>query len=241
MAFVPEDYWQIRGFGARKTIRTLRSRSATPPRALPIRRRRRRLSLMWSTPRRAPSPRSRSVVASSSRATPFNTTSLQAAAAAEGISPARTHAHRRKPLHGGVSSRTPRVDNTVYPRSLDLKGVVDGLAANNPALRPVCQKVLARPHEAHARQDRDHRPPAHSPHRPGATRIRSTAGQKKLYMLIARRFLATLMGPATIENTKLAIDVAGEPFTASGDVLVDAGFRRGISLRPQARRAASAA
>ena len=44
-------------------------------------------------------------------------------------------------------------------------------------------------------------------------------------MLIARRFLATLMGPATIENTKLSIDVSGEPFTASGDVLVDAGFR----------------
>ena len=33
------------------------------------------------------------------------------------------------------------------------------------------------------------------------------------------------MGPATIENTKLAIDVAGEPFTASGDVLVEQGFR----------------
>ncbi len=28
-------------------------------------------------------------------------------------------------------------------------------------------------------------------------------GQRKLYDLIARRFLATLMGPATIENTKV--------------------------------------
>lgn len=50
-------------------------------------------------------------------------------------------------------------------------------------------------------------------------------GQRKLYDLIARRFLATLMGPATIENTKLELDVNGEPFVASGDVLVTPGFR----------------
>ena len=50
-------------------------------------------------------------------------------------------------------------------------------------------------------------------------------GQRKLYDLIARRFPATLMGPATIENTKLELDVNGEPFVASGDVLVTPGFR----------------
>ena len=33
------------------------------------------------------------------------------------------------------------------------------------------------------------------------------------------------MGPATIENTKLELDVNGEPFVASGDVLVTPGFR----------------
>ena len=47
----------------------------------------------------------------------------------------------------------------------------------------------------------------------------------KLYNLIARRFLATLMGPATIEGTKVTFDVAGEPFTVSGSVLVSSGFR----------------
>ncbi len=68
----------------------------------------------------------------------------------------------------------------------------------------------------------DH-PPIHPT--ASATPRSSTAGEWKLYKLIARRFLATLMGPATIENTKLSIDVSGEPFAASGDVLVDAGFR----------------
>ena len=47
----------------------------------------------------------------------------------------------------------------------------------------------------------------------------------KLYNLIARRFLATLMGPATIEGTKLTFDIEGEPFATSGSVLVSPGFR----------------
>ena len=47
----------------------------------------------------------------------------------------------------------------------------------------------------------------------------------KLYNLIARRFLATLMGPATIAGTKVELDVAGEPFVATGNVLAVPGFR----------------
>ena len=116
----------------------------------------------------------------------------------------------------------PRVDNTVYPATLDLGAVVSDLAKINPALARV-QKVLAA-HEAHARQGRDHRPPAYLPHGRGRPSTLD-GGQRKLYDLVARRFLATLMGPATIENTKLELDVNGEPFVASGDVLVTPGFR----------------
>ena len=39
----------------------------------------------------------------------------------------------------------PRVDNTVYPATLDLGAVVSDLAKINPALAPVCKKVLAGP------------------------------------------------------------------------------------------------
>ena len=46
-----------------------------------------------------------------------------------------------------------------------------------------------------------------------------SAADYKLYNLIARRFLATLSGPATVEGTKVTLDVAGEPFVAKGDVL----------------------
>ena len=118
----------------------------------------------------------------------------------------------------------PRVDNTVYPRSLDLEGIVKGLAANSPALAPVCKKVLAGPMKpTRGKTETTDHPPIHPTGQGDPTTL--DGGQLKLYNLIARRFLATLMGPATIENTKVSIDVAGEPFAASGDVLVDAGFR----------------
>ncbi len=56
---------------------------------------------------------------------PFNTTSLQAAAAAEGISPARTMRIAESLYMDGFISY-PRVDNTVYPRTLDIAGIVGG-------------------------------------------------------------------------------------------------------------------
>ena len=154
---------------------------------------------------------------------PFNTTSLQAAAAAEGISPARTMRIAESLYMAGLISY-PRVDNTVYPRTLDLEGIVKGLAAGSPALAPVCKKVLAGPMKpTRGKTETTDHPPIHPTGQGDPESL--DGGQQKLYYLIARRFLATLMGPATIENTKITLDVAGEPFTASGDVLVDAGFR----------------
>ena len=118
----------------------------------------------------------------------------------------------------------PRVDNTVYPATLDLGAVGSDLAKINPALAPVCKKVLAGPMKpTRGKVETTDHPPIY----PTGEGDPSTldGGQRKLYDLIARRFLATLMGPATIENTKLELDVNGEPFVASGDVLVTPGFR----------------
>lgn len=220
MAFVPEDYWQIRGMAAAKGAD---------------------FKISHATARFTDKDAAQTAfghvdgvavgtvtdVAKRSRKqqppVPFNTTSLQAAAAAEGISPARTMRIAESLYMSGLISY-PRVDNTVYPRSLDLEGIVKGLAANLPALAPVCKKVLAgtmKPTRGKT-ETTDH-PPIHPTGQGDPTTL--DGGQLKLYNLIARRFLATLMGPATIENTKVSIDVAGEPFAASGDVLVDAGFR----------------
>lgn len=220
LAFVPEDYWQIRGMGesAGQEFKighaTVRFKVRDEAEAAYGHVKDATTATVTSVDKRSrkqPAP------------VPFNTTSLQAAAAAEGISPARTMRIAESLYMAGLISY-PRVDNTVYPRTLDLEGIVKGLAAGSPALAPVCKKVLAGPmRPTRGKTETTDHPPIHPTGQGDPESL--DGGQQKLYYLIARRFLATLMGPATIENTKITLDVAGEPFTASGDVLVDAGFR----------------
>ena len=224
MAFVPEDYWQIRGMGAaqgaaeddrfkiaHKTARFTDKDAAETAYG--------HVDGATTATVAAVTKRSRK----QQPPTPFATTSLQAAAAAEGISPARTMRIAESLYMAGLISY-PRVDNTVYPATLDLGAVVSDLAKINPALAPVCKKVLTGPMKpTRGKVETTDHPPIY----PTGEGDPSTldGGQRKLYDLIARRFLATLMGPATIENTKLELDVNGEPFVASGDVLVTPGFR----------------
>lgn len=220
LAFVPEDYWLIRGMAAHGDDEFKISHAAG------------RFSDKAAAEcafEHVDGAKTGTVTTVTKRSrkqappVPFNTTSLQAAAAAEGISPARTMRIAESLYMSGFISY-PRVDNTVYPKSLDIAGIVKDLASESPALAPVCKKVLAGPlAPTRGKVETTDHPPIH-PTGQGDPATLSGA-DRKLYDLIARRFLATLMGPATIENTKLSIDVTGEPFTASGDVLVDAGFR----------------
>ena len=154
---------------------------------------------------------------------PFNTTSLQAAAAAEGISPARTMRLAESLYMDGLISY-PRVDNTVYPKSLDLRECVRMLSTV-PAYGSVCHELLKQDKltATRGKQETTDHPPIY-PTAP-ASPDKLQPAEWKLYNLIARRFLATLMGPATIEGTKVTFDVAGEPFTVTGSVLVSPGFR----------------
>ena len=223
LAFKPEDYWVLQGQGEkdgdaagpfRITHATARFwdqgeaqaafghvEGATEGRVTAVERKRRM--------QRPPAP--------------FNTTSLQAAAAAEGLSPARTMRLAESLYMDGLISY-PRVDNTVYPKSLDLRDCVRMLSTV-PAYGAVCHELLRQDKLTATRGKRettDH-PPIY-PTAPASPDSLQPA-EWKLYNLIARRFLATLMGPATIEGTKVTVDVAGEPFTVSGSVLVDAGFR----------------
>ncbi|WP_455137593.1 DNA topoisomerase I [Thermophilibacter sp.] len=223
MAFVPEDYWVIQGqaekpgdaagpfrvthatarFWDQQAARTAFGHvdGASEGRVTAVERKRRT--------QRPPAP--------------FNTTSLQAAAAAEGLSPARTMRLAESLYMDGLISY-PRVDNTVYPKSLDLRDCVRTLSTV-PAYGKVCHDLLAAEKltATRGKQETTDHPPIYPTAAASPDKLEPAAW--KLYNLIARRFLATLMGPATIEGTKVTIDVAGEPFTVSGSVLVDAGFR----------------
>ncbi len=154
---------------------------------------------------------------------PFNTTSLMAAASAEGISPSRCMRMAESLYMDGYISY-PRVDNTVYPSTLDLSEVVRSLK-KNPAYAPYCDKLLGQGalKATRGKKETTDHPPIYPTK--GVTPDDLPAPEYRLYNLIARRFLATLSGDATIEGTKAVLDVAGQEFDAKGDVLVDPGYR----------------
>ncbi len=155
--------------------------------------------------------------------TPFNTTALQAAAAAEGLTPARTMRIAETLYMNGLISY-PRVDNTVYPASLDLGGIVRTLA-DVPVYHDYARHILSKPSLTPTRGSKettDH-PPIHPTGAADPAKIKPE--EWKLYNLVARRFLATLSDPAILEGTKVIVDVAGQRFVARGDVVLDPGYR----------------
>jgi DNA topoisomerase-1 len=90
---------------------------------------------------------------------------------------------------------------------------------------PVCNQLLAQPKLTPTRgkeETTDHPPiyPTASvdPHD-------LQPAEWKLYNLVARRFLATLMDASVSESTKVSFLIGGEPFATSGTVLVKPGYR----------------
>ena len=224
-AFVPEDYWVLSGMLApagtadedarfKATHTTARFKDQAAAQAA------------WSHVRDA---RTATVTAVEKRSrttrppAPFNTTSLQTAAASEGISPARTMRLAESLYMDGLISY-PRVDNTVYPKSLDLRGCIRTLS-QVPQYCAACRELLdAGPlHATRGKQETTDHPPIYPTAAADPGKLEGAAW--KLYNLIARRFLATLSQASVSEGTKVAFDVSGEPFSASGTVLVKPGFR----------------
>ena len=226
LAFKPEDYWVIRGsfgegddkFEAPHATARFRSEKAAQAAMGVIDGAKNALVAGIEKKKRTVRPPA-----------PFNTTSLMAAAAAEGISPARTMRIAESLYMDGYISY-PRVDNTVYPSSLNLAEVVRTLSGN-PAYADYCNKLLAggKLHATRGNKEETDHPPIYPTAK--ATPDDLPAAEYKLYNLVARRFLATLSDAATVEGTKVTLEVPGESngpreqFVARGDVTVKAGFR----------------
>ena len=220
MAFVPEDYWVIRGkFGegddqfeaGHKTARFKVESEANEAMKHIEGETKAKVSSIEKKKRTVAPP------------VPFNTTSLMAAAAAEGLSPARTMRIAESLYMDGYISY-PRVDNTVYPASLDLRGIVKKLS-ESPTYREHCKRLLSKDELKATRgkkETTDH-PPIHPTN--VATPDDLPPAEFKLYNLVARRFLATLSDSAVVEGTKVNLQVDEEIFVGSGDVLVVQGYR----------------
>lgn len=59
--------------------------------------------------------------------------------------------------------------------------------------------------------------------RPGSAQLNHD--EQFIYSLIVERFLGAFLGPAEVRDTSLEADIAGERFTARGEVTVKAGWR----------------
>src|ERR671920_651564 len=153
---------------------------------------------------------------------PFNTTAFLTAAANIGISPSRA-ARIAEDLYTDGYISYPRTDNTVYPRSLDLREVL-GQLKRVEGVGQYAEKLRASDKLSPTRGKRE--TTDHPPIYPTgyASRKALRDDQWKIYQLVVRRFLATLSGPAKTQRTTLRFDSGGEPLTTSGTVLTEAGW-----------------
>src|ERR671921_363572 len=164
--------------------------------------------------------------------TPFNTTAFLTAAANIGISPSRA-ARIAEDLYTDGFISYPRTDNTVYPRSLDLREVL-GYLGGLEGVGQHAERLLSRQKLSPTRgkkETTDH-PPIYPT---GYAPKKSMRDDRwKIYQLVVRRFLATLSAPAKTLRTTLRFDSGGEPLVTGGTVVTEEGW---LGVYPYSRRA----
>ena len=92
---------------------------------------------------------------------PFNTTAFTSAASSVGVSPARAMRIAEDLYMDGFISY-PRTDNTVYPKSLPVRELLQSISQVD-AFKEAAPIAAQRRARADARQEGDHRPPADLP------------------------------------------------------------------------------
>jgi DNA topoisomerase I len=165
--------------------------------------------------------------------TPLNTTAFTTDASSRlGITPSRAMRIAEDLYMDGYISY-PRTDNTVYPKSLDTKELVQQLVAvddfkaasfllDKPTLEPTRGK----------KETTDH-PPIYPTQAVNPKRLEARSeAHRRVYELVARRFLATFSPPMVTESTRANIETAkgtqsaesGEIYFVRGSVVLDPGF-----------------
>lgn len=152
---------------------------------------------------------------------PFNTTQFLAEASRMGISAARAMAVAERLYNDGLISY-PRTDNTVYPSSLPLRGILEELKKSEfskEAAEILAQKNLK---PSRGKKETTDHPPIHPVG--AATKATLRGDDWRLYELVVRRFLATLAPPAKVLSSKASFKVKDEEFTGNGYKVLDEGW-----------------
>ena len=152
---------------------------------------------------------------------PFDTTTYIVAAARLGFSAANAMRIAEELYMNGYISY-PRTDNTVYPASLDLNGVLATIR-NSPFKKDVEWTIANRRLEpTRGKKSTTDHPPIH----PTGVATRDGIGDDafRIYELVLRRFLATLAPDALWQTLKVNFDAGGEPYTTTGGYLIEPGW-----------------
>ena len=155
---------------------------------------------------------------------PFSTTTFVAEANRLGYGAAQAMRIAESLYQSGWISY-PRTDNTVYPPTLSLRGVLNRLEDSDLAAE--ARELLAQ------EKIRARRGPVETTDHPP---IYPTGGAKKtdikrqdhwrIYELVTRRFLATVAPACVVDVSEAKLDAGGERFGADGYVVKDPGWRK---------------
>lgn len=154
---------------------------------------------------------------------PFSTTTFLQASSYLGLSAAKAMTVAEELYMAGLTSY-PRTDNTVYPSSLNIKGILEKLI--HSSFSKEAQEVITngRTHPTRGKKQTTDHPPIHPVGIPAGKKL--TSEQEKVYELICRRFLATLAKDAVSETVDASIDISGEEFKTSGYRLIEPNWKK---------------
>ena len=153
---------------------------------------------------------------------PFNTTEFLRAATAINISAGKAMSLAESLYQRGITSY-PRTDNKAYPKTLDLKGILNKLMSVAEFVDDT-KKVLDQEKivPSKGKETKDH-PPIYPVM--GVKKSTLSVDEWKVYELICRRFLATLYVDAKTENVGVIMVGKDEDFISRGQVILDAGWK----------------
>jgi len=156
------------------------------------------------------------------RPKPFNTTSFLRAATSIGLTAGNAMRIAESLYQSGFISY-PRTDNSVYPKTLDLRAVLKELGKvaglENLASQLLEKKSL---NPSFGKLAKDH-PPIHPVS--AVPKEKLDALHWKIYELVCRRFMATLAEDAKTENISVEISLNKEPFVATGQTYLEKGWK----------------
>jgi len=154
---------------------------------------------------------------------PFNTTSFLQSASTLGFSAANAMKIAEELYMYGFISY-PRTDNTVYPRTLNIRSILEKLLKSR--FSKETEEVMKNGRDVPTRGkilSTDH-PPIHPVNVPSDTHLNNE--QQMIYELVCRRFLTTLAKDAVSESTDISIEIDGELFKANGYRLIEANWKK---------------